>query len=101
MSILHLVNKSPYERNAFASCLRLAKPGSALLLIEDGIYAAQQSGAVAEDLATACAEHSVYALQADVEARGMRDKLNPAVSLIDYDGFVKLTTEYSKVQSWL
>jgi len=33
--MLHTVNKSPFERNTLQSCLRLAKPGSAILLIEE------------------------------------------------------------------
>ena len=67
----------------------------------DGIYAAQKSGAHADHLETALEKHSVYALQADVDARGMSDRLNPQVKLVDYDGFVNLTTEFDKVQSWL
>ena len=101
MAVLHIVNKSPYERNAFDSCLRLAGSGAGILLIEDGVYAAQASGAHAANLDTALDKHSVYALQADVEARGMGDRLNPGVKLVDYDGFVSLTTEFDKVQSWL
>ena len=101
MSILHIVNKSPYERNSFDSCLRLAKKGAGLLLIEDGIYAAQNVGDANANLKTALASLNVYALQPDVTARGMNDKIDAAVTLIDYDGFVKLTTEYDKVQSWL
>ncbi|MCP4411990.1 MAG: sulfurtransferase complex subunit TusB, partial [Gammaproteobacteria bacterium] len=31
--MLHTVNKSPFERNTLKSCLRIAKPGSAVLLI--------------------------------------------------------------------
>ena len=101
MSILHIVNKSPYERNSFDSCLRLARKGSAVLLIEDGVYAAQSSGDVASRLNTALADFDIYALQPDVVARGINEKINNAVTLIDYDGFVNLTTEYDKVQSWL
>ena len=101
MSILHIVNKSPYERNSFDSCLRMAKKGAGLLLIEDGIYAAQNSGNANENLKTAVASLAVYALQPDVTARGMDNKIDAAVTLIDYDGFVKLTTEYDNVQSWL
>ncbi len=37
--MLHIVNKSPLERVAFESALRMAKPGATILLIEDGIYA--------------------------------------------------------------
>ena len=101
MAVLHIVNKSPYERNAFDSCLRLAGSGSGILLIEDGIYAAQGTGSHTAQLESALEKHSVYALQADVEARGMGDRLNPDVKVVDYDGFVSLTTEFDKVQSWL
>ena len=38
--MLHIVNKSPQERSTLESCLRVARPGSALLLIEDAVYAA-------------------------------------------------------------
>ena len=37
--MLHIVNKSPLERNALESCLRVAQ-GGALLLTEDAVYAA-------------------------------------------------------------
>ena len=43
MSILHLVNKSPFERNNLDSCLRLAAKGSAVLLFEDGVIGAMQN----------------------------------------------------------
>lgn len=101
MSILHIVNKSPYERNSFDSCLRMAKKGAGLLFIEDGIYAAQNSGNANANLKVAAGSLTVYALQPDVTARGMDNKIDAAVTLIDYDGFVKLTTEYDNVQSWL
>ena len=35
--MLHIVNKSPFQTSSLDSCLRLAHPGSALLLIEDGV----------------------------------------------------------------
>ena len=34
MATLHTVNKSPFERNTLESCLRLAKKGSAVLLLK-------------------------------------------------------------------
>jgi tRNA 2-thiouridine synthesizing protein B len=102
MSVLHVINKSPYERDSLGTCLRLAKQGSALLLIEDGVYAARSSGRVFPQVAAATAKHSIFALKPDLEARGIEtDNLIEGISLVDYDGFVKLTTEYSKVQSWL
>ena len=38
--MLHIVNKSPHQARSLESCLRLALPGHAVLLIEDGVYAA-------------------------------------------------------------
>jgi len=49
-TLLHLVNKSPFERNALDSCLRLAAPGSSILLIEDRVYAALENAAHAEKI---------------------------------------------------
>ena len=48
--MLHLVNKSPFDRNALDSCLRLANPGSSVLLIEDGVYAAFRRLGSGDDL---------------------------------------------------
>ena len=40
MSTLNIVNKSPFDRNSLASCVRTMSDGDAILLIEDGVYAA-------------------------------------------------------------
>ena len=102
MSVLHIVNKSPYDRNSLETCLRLALPGSAILLIEDGVYAARKPSSAADKLLQALENHSLYALQAGLQARGLAaESLVDGVQLVDYDGFVKLTTEYDKTQSWL
>jgi tRNA 2-thiouridine synthesizing protein B len=102
MSVLHIVNKSPYERNSLDTCLRLAKANSAILLIEDGIYAVQRNSAGADKIQQALDNHPVYALQPDLQARGINpDNMVDGISLVDYDGFVKLTTEYDNLQSWL
>ena len=102
MSVLHIVNKSPFERNSLDSCLRLAKVDSAILLIEDGIYAVQKNSSTAEIMQQALGQHPLYALQPDLQARGINpDSVIDGISLIDYDGFVQLTTEYDKLQSWL
>ena len=39
MATLHTVNKSPFESATFETCLGLAKSGSTILLIEDGVFA--------------------------------------------------------------
>ena len=101
MSMLHTVNKSPFERNAFDSCLNHAKKGSVILLIEDGVYAAAKGTAASRKLEAAMKEVSVYALQPDVDTRGMQGRLVDGVKLVDYGGFVDLVTQHQGVQSWL
>ena len=98
--MLHIVNKSPYERNTLDAVLRIAQSGS-LLLIEDGVYAATTGNSAAGKLTQAMGQLKVYALKADLEARGMADRVLEGVNLVDYGGFVDLVTEHSTCQSWL
>ena len=99
--MLHIVNKSPLERNTLDSCLRVARPGNALLLIEDAIYAAVKGNAVADKLRRAAQTLKIYVLAPDLEARGMKDSAVDGVTLVDYGGFVDLVAEHPAVQSWL
>ena len=99
--MLHIVNKSHTQTGALASCLRFALPGSALLLTEDAIYAATAAAAATSGVATAVARISVFALQPDVEARGMTGKLADGITTVDYGGFVDLVAEHATNQSWL
>ena len=99
--MLHIVNKSHMQTSALQSCLRLAQPGSALLLIEDAVYAATQAGAATCSMADAMQQLKVYVLQPDVQARGMAGRLQPGVTGVDYAGFVDLVAEHPVNQSWL
>ncbi len=102
MSILHTVNKSPFEKNSLESCLRYAKSGSAVLLIEDGIYAALAGTTFEQRVTTAMSELDFYCLASDVKARGFSSSnVMDGIKLVDYAGFVDLTVEYEKVQAWL
>jgi tRNA 2-thiouridine synthesizing protein B len=102
MSDLHTVNKSPLDKNALASCLRFAAAGSAILLIEDGVYAAVKGTAVEGRLREAMGSHKVYALGPDLRARGMKDdRVIDGITLVDYAGFVDLVESTDKVQAWL
>lgn len=102
MALLHTVNKSPFERNALQSCLRHARDGSAILFIEDGVYAlvrGSEHAAVVEEAGPRC---SMYALEADLAARGIEpERLIDGIRLVDYRGFVDLAAAHDGVQSWL
>jgi tRNA 2-thiouridine synthesizing protein B len=99
--MLHIVNKSHAQTTTLQSCLRLAQSGSALLLIEDAVYAATTAGAAASGVVEALQRLKVYALQPDVDARGMTDKLIDGITTVDYGGFVDLVAEHPTCQSWL
>lgn len=100
--MLHTVNKSPFDKTAFESCLRLAKAGSAVLLIEDGVYGALQGSKIASEVMTKMKELSFYVLSPDINARGLVDKpLIDGIKLVDYDGFVDLVTEHDSSTAWL
>jgi len=99
MSILHVVNKSPYERNSLDTCAAYVKSGDAVLLIEDGVYAAIKAGAAAGKLSGL---GEVFALGPDLAARSIgEDKVADGVKVVDYAGFVDLVEAKDKVQSWL
>ena len=99
--MLHTMNKSPFERNTFDTCMAHLKKGHALLLIEDGVYAATKGTDAAKKLQEAMKTVSVYALQPDIEARGLQNRVLDGVKLVDYGGFVDLAAEHPTVQSWL
>lgn len=99
--MLHTVNKSPFSHNGFQTCLNFATPGSAVLLLEDGVYAVARNTAVSGRLQEALKTLSVYALKPDVDARGMQGRMLEGIKLVDYGGFVDLVAEHSNVQSWL
>jgi tRNA 2-thiouridine synthesizing protein B len=99
--MLHIVNRSPLARASFDSCLRVAQPGSAVLLIEDGVYAAARGTEAATRIGDRAGGLKFYALGPDLQARGIAERVIDAVRVIDYEGFVDLVAEHRAVQSWL
>jgi tRNA 2-thiouridine synthesizing protein B len=96
--MLHLVNKSPYDGCSLDTASSMVKGDDALLLIEDGVYAAVRNGKAAARLAGL----NVSVLGPDLAARGIgEDKLIDGVTIVDYDGFVDMVEANDKVQSWL
>lgn len=102
MSVLHTVNRSPFEKSSLASCVDHALDGSAILLFEDAVYAAAR-GTQSESLITAALERvKVYALGPDLKARGIAaERVLDGVAIVDYEGFVDLAVEHDTVQAWL
>jgi tRNA 2-thiouridine synthesizing protein B len=97
--MLYTVNKSPLMFGNLRSVLRVAPAGEPILLYEDGVYAAAQGTASEELIQQALERHPVYALQADLEARGLASLVD-GIQVIDYEGFVELVEQHHVVP-WL
>lgn len=96
--VLHTVNSSPNNSHCLADCLRLMTPPALLLLIEDGVYGATTANqALLQSLPS---EIECFVLQADIEARGLTQQIDPKFKPVDDSGFVELTVQATKVQSW-
>lgn len=96
--MLYTVNKSP-STNILDSVLRIAPGGAPILLYEDGVYAAAPGAKRAPTVTGALENHPVYALDADLEARGI-GKVLDGIQVIGYDGFVELVEQHN-VAPWL
>ena len=97
--MLYTVNKSPLGANSLNSVLRIAQAGSPVLLYEDGVYAAMPGARSASTMITALAKHPIYALDADLEARGIGQVID-GIRVIGFDGFVELVEQHD-VAPWL
>ncbi|MDG2395835.1 sulfurtransferase complex subunit TusB [Candidatus Thioglobus sp.] len=98
--MLHTVNKSSFERNSLQSCLNTIDDSSVILFIEDGVINAANN-ANSSMIADLAANGRVFALQGDVDARGISSKLADNIKLVDYSGFVDLVVEHGTAVSWV
>jgi tRNA 2-thiouridine synthesizing protein B len=78
----------------------MASQDDAVLLIEDGVYAAIDNSANQFTWTSLPTGMSCYALVDDLAARGISDKMLAQISPVDWALFVSLTAEYDKVISW-
>src|SRR3989344_5133773 len=97
--MLHTVNKSPFQNRALENCLRVAQKGDVILLLEDGGYAASAGPARSSPIEKAVKQHTVYAIDADLKARGLGNLLKD-VRVASYGDFVDLVEQHP-VHAWL
>lgn len=93
MGALHLFNQADIGDGAAR-----VRDGDTVVLIEDGCYAARDGSGRMEKL---CARAAVFALRADLLARGIAEsQLAAGVGVVDYGGFVAQCARCSPVVSW-
>ncbi len=105
MKTLHTFNASSREQRVmFERLIRFASPGDSLLLLENGVYCITDAHALRAAHALGLA---LYALQPDLEARGLRINESELLTSKDYRctavddaGFVQLCCQHHKVLNW-
>jgi len=97
--MLYTVNDSSITSNSLDSLVRFAPKGSPILFYEDGVYNTIAGSRDEKKVAAVLEDHPVFALDADLEARGIK-KIIPGIQVIGYDGFVELVEEQD-VAPWL
>ena len=102
MSMLHTVNKSPFENSTVISCISLFTKNSSILFIEDAVISVMKSTKFTDMINNSLKDFKIYALKPDLEARGLSlNNVIEGVKVVGYEEFVDLTTEHDSVQSWL
>ncbi|SEM20741.1 sulfurtransferase complex subunit TusB [Halomonas caseinilytica] len=93
---LHIVNRAPDAGRAVEQALSAMAAEDRLLLIEDGVQGALPS--LVDEFASI--EGRLYALHEDLEARGLMNRHDERVEVVDVEGFVTLTEQAERTLSW-
>lgn len=94
MATLFILSHAPHSDPFDARTLELTREGDGVLFIEDGVYAVGATSTALSPALEAARSRGVscYALQADVQARGVQ----PQCPTVDYAGWVKLLEQYDR-----
>ncbi|WP_413721561.1 sulfurtransferase complex subunit TusB [Sodalis sp. RH24] len=95
--MLYTLSRSPYARD-LPALLLTARRGDDLLLIQDGVIAGLAGTVALERLIAS--PLGLYALDADVAARGLLAHFSDKITLISYTGFVSLTVKQPQQMAW-
>ena len=69
---------------------------NALLLIEDAVYAVNPQHKTYPLIKGV----NTFVLQSDLAARGILNRMSPSIEMVDYEGFVDLTSEQENSLTW-
>ncbi|WP_409487906.1 sulfurtransferase complex subunit TusB [Pseudomonas promysalinigenes] len=98
MATLHVLSHSPFGDERLNSCLRLLGADDGVLLCGDAVYGLREGSDAYRQLQAANLPDQLFALEEDMQARGVSSTLAQAV---DYPAFVELSLQFYKVNSWL
>ncbi len=101
MTTLHTVNKHSLNSDLLSSCLRVARSGDCILLIEDGIYNVRTLADVAAGQGCELSALQCCVLRDDLTARGLDESALPDfIAAVDHAGFVALACAHRQSVHW-
>jgi len=95
--ILHTVKTSPFQTLAINNCLNLLSEQDSLLLMEDAVIASQAPHGHFKQLTLLAQQNRLFVLQADLDARGIENKIGKSCSYLD---FVELVIQHKSQLAW-
>jgi tRNA 2-thiouridine synthesizing protein B len=95
---LHVINKT--TAHLWRDCITALAANDALLLLEDGVFAAIAGHENQLLLQQPPLQLKLYALAEDLAARGITASTSPIFSSISYREFVALSLAHAKVINW-
>jgi tRNA 2-thiouridine synthesizing protein B len=81
-------------------CLGVAADGDAILLLEEGVYAALTDHVLGRLLLQRSPAVTLAALKEDLAARGISARIPADFSVVSYAEFVALSLAHARVVSW-
>ncbi|NIH15706.1 sulfurtransferase complex subunit TusB [Serratia symbiotica] len=96
--MLYTLSHSPTQCD-LSALLRLMLEGDALLLMQDGVLAGM-AGSTYLELLLFSVPISLYALQDDLEARGLVGFFSHKITIIGYNHFIELTEKHHSQMAW-
>lgn len=97
MSILHTLNSSPFQTHALQQCLTVLNEKDSLLLIEDAVIASQAQHVFFAELTLLAEQGRLLVLSADLDARGIKNRIAKKCSYLD---FVGLVASHKSMMAW-
>lgn len=95
--MLHILMSSPFKCD-FDAFLRFLRDGDDVILIQDGVLAAQAGNIMLESLLNA--PISLFVLEDDLLARGLVVQNSTRLSTVSYTDFVTLTVKNPQQITW-
>ncbi|SHO55046.1 sulfurtransferase complex subunit TusB [Vibrio quintilis] len=90
--MLHIIK----SQQAVKQALSYITSSDVIILIEDSVYCANQN----HELYSMVCRESVFVLDEDIDARGIRPYIGAEVRCVDYSGFVDLTAQDIVSMTW-